>query len=150
MTEQELQQIQETAEKLFDLLGVAVSVNVAEEEEMALVTLESEETGMLIGYHGETLESLQLVLSLCVAKVLGKFVRLSVEVGDYKKNRESYLKDMVEQAKERVLAENAPVSLPHLKSWERRIVHLLLKDDADVVSESEGEGRERTLVIKPK
>lgn len=150
MTAKQLAQVKDVADKLFSLLGVVVTVQVAEVDGALQVSLESEETGMLIGHHGETLEGLQLVLSLCVAKELGEFTRISLEVGDYKKNREAYLQDMVAQAKERVLTEKTSVALPNLKSWERRVVHLLLQDDAEVVSESEGEGRERVLVIKPK
>lgn len=150
MTQEQLTAIQESAQNLLQTLGISAEVSVEAADDVAQVTLATEETGMLIGYHGETLEGLQLLLSLMVAKKLGEFVRLSIEVGDYKKNREAYLKDMVMQAKEKVLAENTPVSLPHLKSWERRIVHMLLVDDTEVVSESEGEGRERTLIIRPR
>ncbi len=150
MTKSQLQIIQETTHSLLDTLGIISDVTVEQGEQDVQVVITSEETGMLIGYHGETLEGLQLVLSLIIAKKLGEFIRISVEVGEYKKNREIYLKDMVLQAKERVLTENAPVSLPNLKSWERRVVHLILQDDTDVVSESEGEGRERTLIIRPR
>ena len=55
---------------------------------------------------------------------------------------------MAAQTKARVLAEEREISLPSLKSWERRIVHMALQDDPEVVSESVGEGRDRTLVIK--
>lgn len=150
MTSEQVTTIQESAQILLETLGIAAEVSVEAVGEVAQITLATEETGMLIGYHGETLEGLQLLLSLMVAKKLGEFVRLSIEVGDYKKNREAYLKDMVLQAKDKVLTENTPVSLPHLKSWERRVVHMILADDTEVVSESEGEGRERTLVIRPR
>jgi spoIIIJ-associated protein len=60
------------------------------------------------------------------------------------------LKTLAEQTRERVLNEQREVYLPNLKSWERREVHMYLTEDADVISESVGEGRERTLVVKPK
>ncbi|HEV2340090.1 MAG TPA: R3H domain-containing nucleic acid-binding protein [Patescibacteria group bacterium] len=150
MTEEQKTTIVETTQSLLQLLGITAEVAIEVSGDIPQITISAEETGMLIGYHGETLEGLQLLLSLMVARKLGEFIRLSVEVGDYKKNREIYLNDMVNQAKERVLAEHISVSLPSLKSWERRVVHLLLSDDPDVISESEGEGRERTLIIHPK
>ena len=150
MKKEELQTIQQVAEKLLSMLGVSASVEVTEGEEVAEVLLQTEESGMLIGYHGETLEALQTVISLVASKELGSFIRVSLEVGDYKKNRVEYLKHLVEQAKDQALSQGQAVSLPNLKSWERRIVHTLLADDKEVASESMGEGRDRVLTIKPR
>lgn len=150
MTEAHFEKIQQKTEEFLNLLGVKATVSVAAEGETAQINLETDETGMLIGYHGETLEAMQLILSLMLARELGEFVRVSLEVGDYRRNREDYLKQVVEQTKERVLTENRPVSLPNLKSWERRIVHMMLQNDAEVTTESLGEGRDRVLTIKPK
>ena len=77
-------------------------------------------------------------------------MRLSVEVGDYKKNRSEYLESLAQQTKEKVLEEGRPHTLSSLKSWERRVVHMILQDDQDVISESMGEGKDRVLVIKPR
>ena len=73
-----------------------------------------------------------------------------LEVGDYKKNRTEWLERLALDAKERAISENKEVYLSDLKSWERRVVHLLLQDDKEVISESSGEGKDRVLVIKPK
>ena len=112
--------------------------------------METKDTGIVIGYHGEVLESLQLVLSLAIAKKLGRFVRVSIEVDGYKKNRTEYLHNLALQVKEKVLSENKEQVLSSLKSWERRIIHLYLQNDDQVTSESEGEGKDRVLVIKPR
>ena len=85
-----------------------------------------------------------------VTKKLGEFKRVNVEVGDYKKNRSDYLKTLATDSKERVLSERKEIYLPNLKPWERREVHMHLADDPEVISESVGEGKERTLVIKPR
>jgi len=121
-----------------------------ETEEQIDINLETEDTGMVIGYHGDTLEALQLIMSLCIAKELGEFKRVSLEIGGYKKSREEWLNNLAMETKERVLSENREVSLRELKSWERRIVHLALKDDESVLSESIGEGKDRMLVVKPR
>lgn len=141
--------IQQTAEKLLSELGLTATVSVAMQEDIAQMTVETEEGGMLIGYHGETLESFQTIVSLIASRSLGEFVRVNVEVGDYKKNRVEYLKHLATQAKEQALAEQTGISLS-LKPWERREVHLLLQDDAEVTTESMGEGRDRVLVVKPR
>ncbi len=147
--EKQAQVVKETAEKLLSLLGVSGNVAVSPAEDMLQVVVETEDGGMLIGYHGETLESFQTILSLVASKELGEFVRVSVEVGDYKKNRVEYLKNLAMQAKEQALSQNTGISLS-LKPWERREVHVLLQDDGEVTTESMGEGRDRVLVVKPR
>jgi spoIIIJ-associated protein len=150
MDQKDKKVIEKVAEKLFKLLGVSSSFLIAEIAEGIEITLETEENGILIGYHGETLEALQLVLSLCIAKELGKFIRVSIEVGEYKKNRMDYLQNLVSETKEKVLVHGQPVSLPNLKSWERRFVHMLIQEDGQITSESSGEGRDRVLTVYPK
>jgi spoIIIJ-associated protein len=142
--------VEKVIKKFFVSLGIDTEFAVVEDEETIGVTLETEDTGIIIGYHGETLEALQLVLSLLIAKELGAFKRVSLEVGDYKKNRSEWLERLAQDAKERALSENKEVYLSELKSWERRVIHLLLQDDKEVASESTGEGKDRVLVIKPK
>jgi spoIIIJ-associated protein len=142
--------VEATIKKFFASLGINADFSISEDEEAIAVTLETEDTGIVIGYHGETLEALQLVLSLLIAKKRGEFKRVSLEVGDYKKNRSEWLERLALDAKERAIAENKEVYLSELKSWERRVIHLLLQDDKEVVSESTGEGKDRVLVIKPK
>lgn len=137
-------------EELLKVLEIDGTFELSETEEGYNVVLSTEDSGIVIGHHGDNLEALQIILSLAVSKKLGEFKRISIEVGDYKKNREEWLKNLAQQTKEQVVAENREIFLPELKSWERRIVHVSLQDDKDVMSESVGEGKERTLVIKPK
>ena len=142
--------IEKTVKELFDLLSINDPFEISEEEDSINITLDTQESGIIIGRHGDTLESLQLILSLCIAKEAGEFKRVSLEVGDYKKNREDYLKSLAHQTKDRVISEGREITLPNLKPWERRVVHLEFQDDDEVVSESVGEGRDRTLVVRPK
>jgi len=154
MDKKEIKIIKEITEKLLKLLDVEGDFEILEskdgDKESVEIILNTKDTGVVIGYHGDTLEGLQLVLSLCVARNLGKFVRISIDVGDYKKNRTEWLKTLALETKERVLAEGREMAIPELKSWERRIVHLLLEKDKEVASESKGEGRDRVLVVSPK
>jgi len=103
--------------KVIDILDPTMSKE--SKEESVEIVLNTKDTGVVIGYHGDTLEGLQLVLSLCVARNLGRFVRISIDVGDYKKNRTEFLKTLAQETKERVLAEGKEIAVPELKSWER-------------------------------
>ena len=150
MDKKEQKVIKETVEKLLQMLEIEGTFSIETKDDVASVVLETKDSGMVIGYHGDMLESLQLVFSFCVSKKIERFVRVSIEVGEYKKNRTDWLQTLTAQTKEQVLVEQKEISLPNLKSWERRIVHLLLEKDEEVVSESVGQGKDRTLVIKPR
>ncbi|MDP2637630.1 MAG: R3H domain-containing nucleic acid-binding protein [Candidatus Levybacteria bacterium] len=152
MDKKEIKIIKNITEELLRFVDVEGDFEILEtkdsEPESLDIVLNTKDTGAVIGYHGDTLEGLQLVLSLCIAKKLGRFVRVSIDVGDYKKNRIEWLKTLALETKERVLQEGKEIVIPELKSWERRVVHLLLQEDKEVVSESQGEGRDRVLVVK--
>ena len=152
MEKKELTIIEDTTEELLKLLDVEAEFKISEQETDGIVdiVLDTKDSGIVIGYHGDMLEALQLVLSLCVAKRIGRFVRISIEVGDYKKNRTEWLNNLAMETKAIVIAEGREIALPQLKSWERRIIHLLLQEDKEVVSESQGEGRDRVLVVRPR
>ncbi len=142
--------LEKLVKEFLDLLGLDSGFDLSETDEEIALSLETEDSGMIIGYHGETLEALQLILALYLAKKTGAFKRVSIEVGDYKKNREEYLRKLAQDAKEQAITQNKEVVLEELKAWERRVVHLLLADDNEVISESTGEGRDRVLVVRPK
>lgn len=142
--------IKKFTKEFFKILEIDEPIEIEVEEEEVRINVASENPGILIGYHGETLESLQLMLSLYLSKKLGEFKRVSLEIGDYKKNREEWLRRLAADSKEKALNESREIRLEDLKAWERRIVHMELADDKEVISESTGEGRERALVIKPK
>lgn len=150
ITIEEKKVAEEIVREFFSKLGVSVESSVEVVEDTFDVALQTPESGILIGYHGETLESLQLLLSLAVSKRVGRFVRVMIDVGDYRKQRTSYLEQLAQQMKESVLREQRERTFTSLKSWERRVIHLLLQDDAQVQTESRGEGRDRVLVIKPR
>lgn len=137
-------------EEVLKALAIEGAVEVEENEEGFEIKLDTQDSGIVIGHHGDTLEALQIVVSLILSKKLGEFKRVSIEVGDYKKNRSEYLTNLAMETKERVLSTSKEIYLPDLKSWERRIVHMLLQDDKEVLSESIGEGKDRVLVVKPR
>jgi spoIIIJ-associated protein len=150
LTKAEIKSIDGIVTDLLKRLGIDGDFELTESDGILEVLLKTEETGIVIGYHGEVLDSLQLVLSLMISQKLGRFQRITLEVGDYKKNRGEYLEKLAQQVKEKVITEGREHAVSSLRPWERRIMHMLLKDDADVTSESVGEGKDRVLIIKPR
>lgn len=145
---EKVKQITEDFLKRLDVVGQVV-VDV-DETGAYRVHIETEETGLLIGFHGKTLESFQIILGLLVSKELATWVKVYVNVGDYREKREEALMLMAQHAAERALAAGRPIELPHLSASERRVIHLTLAGDERVETESVGEGSARTLLVKPK
>jgi spoIIIJ-associated protein len=112
------------------------------------VQIESEEAGILIGFHGKNLESLQIMLGQITFKKTGTWVRLLVSVGDYLARREEQLREIALSTAAKVMETSQPQPIADLSASERRIVHMALQDNPNVMSESEGEGRDRRLVVK--
>ena len=123
---------------------------VKEADDHYQVNIQTQETGLLIGRHGETINSLQLFLGVVLYKKLGNWVHLVLDVGDYRKMREETIKEMVNRIIAEVETSLQPVVLPFLTPLERRFVHLMLTDHKKVTSESIGEGKERRITIKPR
>lgn len=142
--------VKAAAEELLARLEISAAVRVSEQDDTFQVKVETEESGLLIGFHGETLSSFQLILGLIVYKKLGEWRRVVVEVGDYRAKREAQLTEMAESYATQVVASGQPMTLPYLPPIERRIIHLALQDRTDVQTASEGEGNQRRVVIKPK
>ena len=147
---EEVKTIKKLASELLELVKIEGKVSVEKNEETIRVAIETEQSGAIIGYHGEALVSLQLILNILTHKVLGAWPKIVVNVGDYREKREEYLKNMAENIAERVKVTGRSSILTDLSSFERRIVHLALSNNSDVESFSEGEGKNRHLVIKPK
>lgn len=150
LTAKELKEVEKIVSEMLEKLEIDGTFSLSQSEEILDIIMETSDTGIVIGYHGEILESLQLTISLAIAKKIGRFVRVSVEVDGYKKNRTEYLEKLAQQVKEKAVSEDKEQVLMNLKSWERRIIHMFLQDDEQVVSESSGEGRDRVLLVKPR
>jgi spoIIIJ-associated protein len=142
----------EISEKLLKLIGLEAKVVVAEDKENQAikVDVDTAEPGILIGYHGETLSSLQLLLGIMVSRKAGEWLRVLVNIGDYRQKREEVLKNMALSAAQKAKFSGEPVSLPPLSGSERRIIHLTLADNPSVETQSEGEGEERRVIVKPR
>lgn len=149
--EKENKIIKTVVEKLLKEIGITTTVEVESGEESFTVSLDAgEDNALLIGKHGNTLASLELVATLIVTNKLGEFRRVMIEVGSYRAEREQYLQELADKLKEEVITSGYEKSIRGLKPWERRFLHMYLQEDSDVTTESIGEDRERTLIIKKK
>lgn len=149
-----LTQIQQKTEDLLKQLEIDAKVLVeVDQSEVVKVNISpknpNDSLGALIGFRGDTLRSLQLILSLIINKGQEERIRVLVDVDGYRLEREESLKDLTRKTIEKVRHLHEPISLPPMSSYERRIVHLEVANLDGVVTESMGEDRERRVVIKP-
>lgn len=142
--------VKKITDEFLDRLGVAGSVNVDSSDEEFKVKIDSEENALLIGKHGNTLSALEYILALFTAKKFGEYRRVLVEIGGYREDREKYLKELADRLRQEVVDSGAEKRISNLKPWERRLVHMYFSEDSEVFTESEGEDRDRVLVIKKK
>lgn len=105
---------------------------------------------VLIGRHGRTLESLQTMFSLLVSRKLGFRYPVAVDVEGYKSRRHDKVTSMAESAASRAVRQHTSVKLPPMSAYERRLVHIALRDNKAVDTHSEGEDPNRHVVITVK
>src|SRR5215212_6579294 len=108
-----------------------------------------EAMGLLIGRRGETLRSLQFMVNLLVSRKVQKWPQVVVDVGNYRQRRQESLEGLARLMAERVRQSGRPLTLEPMGAYERRIVHLALRADPTVYTESSGEGENRKVVIYP-
>jgi spoIIIJ-associated protein len=110
---------------------------------------DEEAMGLLIGRRGETLRSLQFLLNLLVSRRVQKWPQIVVDVGNYRQRRQESLEGLARRMAERVRQTGRPIMLEPMAAYERRIVHLALREDKSIYTESSGEGESRKIVIFP-
>ncbi len=111
--------------------------------------IESEENALLIGREGRTLISLQYMLRNYLNTFVDGHLIISLDVGDYHENHRKQLEILATKTAKEVAQTRIAVKLDPMNAYDRRIIHTKLSEWRDVTTESEGEGENRALVIKP-
>lgn len=153
MTESQNEKINTLVRNILNLLGVTddqIEISSREKTLVVNLNLPEEESGIFIGHRGETITSLQLLLSLVVSQRLSDWQRVQVNVGDYQQRREEQLFARVDHAVDSATTTGQEIIIPNLNSYERHLVHEYLQDKPEVVTESRGEDPYRQLYIIPK
>ena len=114
-----------------------------------IIDLAGEDSGLLIGRRGQTLQALQFLVNLIVRKQF-EGVRVVLDVENYRQRREFQLRDMATKVAARVTQTNRSITLEPMPPADRRIIHTSLTDNPDVSTESTGEGEGRRVTIMPK
>lgn len=139
----------EMLEKMNFEVDDAFVEDVAEEENQVLVGVTVPNPAGLIGFRGRNLAAIQLVLSLIVKNKLGEWVRVLLDINNYRQEQKERLTNMAISLAEKAKATGKEVVMANMSSYERRLCHMALVEIEGITSDSEGEGEDRHIVIKP-
>lgn len=142
--------LSEILDNILGLLLLEGSYDIQEDGEGFRVEVETKDAGRLIGFKGESLSSLQLLINQALAKKTGEYKRVILDVEGWRKQKEEDLKEKALQSIERVKETGQSLELEPMPSWQRRIIHMVVSEDGTIESESVGEERERHLIIRLK
>ncbi len=140
----------ETVIRIADLITESAAVTVEEKAKRLLYRVSGGNSAVLIGKKGQTLEAIQYLVEKIVNKKSDHRIRVQVDVEGYLDNRQKRLEKMALRLSEKVKQGKKPVTVGNLNAHDRRIVHLALKGDTNVRTQSMGDGFYRKLVIYPK
>ena len=139
--------IVEFLSKVFDAMNLTVKINVNITEESVDVDLVGDDMGVLIGKRGQTLDSLQYLVSLVVNKKSDKYLRVKLDTENYRERRKETLENLAKNIAFKVKRTKRPVSLEPMNPYERRVIHSALQNDKYVTTKSEGEEPFRHVVV---
>lgn len=135
---------------LFDMLGQDVEPSLTEEADRIVIDLSTETTKGLIGRRGEMLDAIQTLAGAVANTGRQEYVRVVVDCGSYRDEREATLKHVAEKMAAKAVRIGKRVRLEPMNPYERRIIHAALAENPDVTTKSEGKEPARFVVIIPK
>ena len=156
LTDEELDRIADTAIaalqdilKYFNVGEVTIDEYEGDEGELIL-DITGDDLAVLIGRHGKTLDALQFLVSAITVRTIGYRYPVVVDIEGYKGRQRQKLESIARSSANRAASQNRSIKLRPMTPYERRIVHITLRDDDRVETASEGEGSARHVVILPR
>ena len=136
-------------EKIFNIMEIQSEIKVEfnEEEKTMNINIVGEDMGVLIGKRGQTLDSLQYLVSLVVNKESEEYIKVKLDTENYRERRKETLENLAKNIAYKVKKTRKSVSLEPMNPYERRIIHSALQNDKFVETHSEGEEPYRKIVV---
>lgn len=134
----------------FSNLGIQLDINMVEEDNALKIDLTGDKAGLIIGYRGETLEALQVLVSGVANKGRERKVRIIVDAEGYRKKREKTLEELALKVANTVVSKRKSISLEPMVAFERKVIHETLQNNPKVKTSSVGEEPYRKVIISLK
>lgn len=131
-------------------LDPAYSVEIIQEDEVFRVEILGGDSGRVIGREGKTLQSLEFIANVAMAKQFGSAYRVVLDAAGYRRRNEERIRRMASDAVLQVEVSGQPIELPPMRPSERRLIHVMLKQHPKVTTSSVGEGEERHVIVMPR
>ena len=128
-------------------IAVVVDINVNNEDKVMEINLSGDDMGVLIGKRGQTIDSLQYLVSLVVNKESEEYYRIKLDTENYRERRKQTLENLAKNIAYKVKRTKRSVSLEPMNPYERRVIHSALQNDKYVTTKSEGEEPYRHVVV---
>jgi len=137
-------------QRIIDAITTGAKISVEQDSERIFFNINGGNAGILIGKRGQTLDAIQAIVEKVINKNKENRTRVLVDVEGYLETRKENLERLAVQLAEKSKRTGKPMSCGQMNAYDRRIVHVALKDNPDVQTRSRGEGPLRKLVIFPK
>ncbi len=132
---------------MFQTIGVDISIQTIEETDKLYVEIISDSAGIIIGKRGKTLEALQLITNIIVNKDKEKWIKVILDIENYRDKRENTLTDLAVKVAGKVKKTGKFQILEPMNPFERRIIHMALQNDSRIFTKSEGAGNLKKVKI---
>ena len=140
---------QETLRKIISLMSMDTRISAVRKGDDIVLNIEGNNTGILIGHKGRTLEALEFIVNKAVNKAAEKKVRVIVDTENYRQRKEESLKGLALKMGEEAKRTKKTVTINSVNPHDRRIIHLALKGDSQVQTKSDGEGLFKKVHVIP-
>lgn len=135
---------------IIDFITTDATISIERDEAKTLLRVKGGNTGLLIGKHGQTLEAIQYLVEKIINKHSEQRIRVQVDVEGYLENRQASLEKLVGRLAKKAKQTGKPVTIGQMNAYDRRVVHLALKDNSGVRTKSIGNGYIKKLMIFPR
>lgn len=142
--------IESFLKQIFEVMDIEATINTLLNGDIAKVNVLGDSAGQLIGRRGESLDALQMLLSLAVNKTPGEYVKIMLDIEEYRSKREESLIRYANKMARTAAKQRKNIKLEPMNPYERRIVHSALQSDNYVTTYSEGEDPYRKVIIAVK
>ena len=137
---------------ILDAIGVEATPTIRSQgggDDPAVIDIEGEDAGLIIGRRGETLRAFQFVVNMIVGRQFEDAGSVVVDVEQYRERRQRQVRSMAQRAAEQASSSGQSVTMDPMNAAGRRVVHMTLADDRSVMTESSGEGQDRRVTVSP-
>jgi len=149
MSEEDVSLVVDFTNQLLGSSGLDLRAAVDHAEDGLRIEVGGDDVALLLGHNAELLDALEYLANRVLARASGEESKMAFDSRGYRARREKELRLMAEKAAEKVRVSRIPFNFDPMTPNERRIIHLALADDASVTTESQGNGENRKVTIRP-